>query len=140
MASGVEVRVPFLDHELVLFANSLPDKYKQRGLTSKWILKKAMENTLPKDIIYRPKTGFGAPIRRWMRHELRPLLAEYLSEKNIVNRGLFNPNKIQELITKNDLGLVDGSYTLFSLLCIEIWCRQFIDNSNKLYESKKEFL
>ena len=73
MAAGVETRVPFLDLDLVDFAARIPERLKQRGSVGKWVLKKAMEPFLPMDVIYRPKTGFGAPLRRWMRGELRPL-------------------------------------------------------------------
>ena len=129
MAVGVEVRVPFLDLELVEFASRIPSGLKQRGSTGKWILKKAMEPFLPHDIIYRPKTGFGAPLRHWMRKELRPLLGDLLSVAALKRRGLFDPMAVQRLIVANDAGKVDASYTLLSLLCMEIWCRSFLDRS-----------
>lgn len=127
MAAGVEVRVPFLDLELVEFASRIPADMKQRGSVGKWVLKKAMEPYLPRNVIYRPKTGFGAPLRRWMRVELRELLGDLLSEASLRRRGLFEPIAVQRLIAANDTGKVDASYTLLSLLCIEIWCRRFID-------------
>jgi asparagine synthase (glutamine-hydrolysing) len=125
MAAGVEVRVPFLDLDLVEFAARIPARFKQRGSEGKWVLKKAMEPYLPKDVIYRPKSGFGAPLRRWMRVELRDLLADVLGEKSLRNRGLFDPAAVQRLIKANDEGLIDASYTLLSLMCIELWCRRF---------------
>lgn len=125
MAAGVEVRVPFLDLDLVDFAACIPARFKQRGSESKWVLKKAMKPYLPKDVIYRPKSGFGAPLRRWMRMELRDLLAEVLSEKSLRNRGLFDPASVQRLVKANDEGQIDASYTLLSLMCIELWCRRF---------------
>ena len=128
MASGVEVRVPFLDKDLVEFVFNVPDQYKQRGIEGKWILKKALESYLPNDIIYRPKTGFGVPLRKWMRNELREYVGENLSFESIKNRGLFNPKAVRMLIEDNDKGKIDASYTLFSLLCIEIWCRNYIKN------------
>jgi len=128
MAVGVEVRVPFLDLEMVDFAATIPTRYKQHGREGKWILKKAMESYLPHDVIYRSKTGFGAPLRRWMRYELRELLGDMLSESCIRKRGLFNPIAVQQLISDNDAGRIDASYTLLSLLSIEIWCRRFIDS------------
>jgi len=128
MASGVEVRVPFLDKELVEFAFNIPDEYKQRRTEGKWVLKKALESYLPNDIIYRPKTGFGAPLRRWMRNELRDYLGENLSIESLKNRGLFNPVAVRKLIEDNDKGKIDASYTLFSLLCIVIWCKNYIKN------------
>ena len=127
MAVGVEVRVPFLDLDLVEFAARIPARFKQRGSCGKWVLKKAMEPYLPRDVIYRPKSGFGAPLRSWMRNELRTLLGEVLSPVNLRSRGLFQPNAVLQLIAANDCGKVDASYTLLSLLCIELWCLHFID-------------
>jgi asparagine synthase (glutamine-hydrolysing) len=128
MAVGVEVRVPFLDKELVEFAYNIPDQFKQKGSEGKWILKKALEGHLPQDVIYRPKTGFGAPVRRWMRNELRELLGDTLSFDRLKSRGLFDPAAVWKLIVDNDKGKIDASYTLFSLLCIEIWCRNYVKN------------
>src|SRR6476646_3367415 len=127
MAVGVEARVPFLDVELVEFAARIPVKYKQRGRVGKWVLKKAMEPYLPHDVIYRPKSGFGAPLRQWMRNELRPLMADVLSPESLRRRGLFEPDAVQNLISQNDTGRVDAAYTLLSLMNIEIWCRAYVD-------------
>ena len=127
MAVGVEVRVPFLDLELVDNAARIPVGLKQRGRVGKWVLKKAMEPYLPHDVIYRSKSGFGAPLRQWMRNELRPLLADILSPESLKRRGLFEPNEVQRLISQNDRGEVDAAYTLLSLMSIEIWCRSFVD-------------
>jgi len=128
MATGVEVRVPFLDKELVEFARSIPDHFKHKGKEGKWVLKKALENHLPHDVIYRPKTGFGAPLRKWMQNELRELLSDTLSDERLRNRGLFDPAAVRNLIINNDKGKIDASYTLLSLVCIEIWCRNYIKN------------
>jgi len=132
MAVGVEVRVPFLDLDLVQFAATVPSRFKQCGSDGKWVLKKAMEPYLPREVIYRPKSGFGAPLRRWMRVELRELLGDILGESSLRNRGLFNPVAVQNLIRANDQGKVDASYTLLSLMCIELWCRHFIDHPGAL--------
>ena len=127
MASGLEVRVPFLDQDLIEFAAHIPNKYKQRGREGKWVLKKAMESYLPKDIIYRPQSGFGVPLRRWLKEDLRELLGDLLSVDSLNKRGLFSAQSVQKLISDNDNGKIDASYTLLSLLCIEIWCRAYID-------------
>ncbi len=127
MAVGVEVRVPFLDLELVEHAARIPLALKQRGRIGKWVLKKAMEPYLPHEVIYRPKSGFGAPLRRWMRHELRPLVGDLLSAESLKRRGLFEPAAVQRLIAQNDSGQVDAAYTLLSLLNIELWCRAYVD-------------
>lgn len=127
MAAGVEVRVPFLDLDLVDFASNIPAYYKQRRGEAKWILKKAMEDYLPTSVIYRPKTGFGVPLRSWLQGELRDWLSDLLSTERLLNRGLFNPTAVHSLIDSNNAGKVDASYTLLSLACIEIWCSHFID-------------
>ena len=127
MAVGVEVRTPFLDLDLVEFSCRIPDRLKQKGSVGKWAFKKAMEPFLPKDVIYRPKTGFGAPLRTWMKHDLREMLGDLLSIESINKRGLFSAKGVQQLIIDNDKGKIDASYTLLSLLCIEIWCRAYIN-------------
>lgn len=127
MAVGVEVRVPLLDPDLVRFAVSLPDYWKQRGRVGKWIFKKAMEPYLPADVIYRPKTGFGAPLRSWLRNQLKGQVEELLSERVIKNRGLFDPACVRRLVEMDQQGDIDAGYTIFALICIEKWCRLFID-------------
>ena len=129
MASGVEVRVPFLDRDLVKLAMSLPTEYKQRGRTGKWILKRAMEPLLPHHVIYRPKTGFGAPLRGWLHGELRTMKQDLLSGSALSARGLFDPAAVQRLIADDDAGRVDGSYPIFGLMCIELWCQLFVDSA-----------
>lgn len=128
MAASLEVRVPFLDLDLVDFVSHIPIRYKQSGREGKWVLKKAMEPYLPKSVIYRPKSGFGVPLRRWMKEDLRELLGDLLSVDSLNKRGLFSPKAVQELIYNNDNGKIDASYTLLSILCIEIWCRAYMDN------------
>jgi len=127
MAAGVETRVPFLDLDLVELAARIPVGIKQRGREGKRVLKKAMEPFLPRAVIDRPKSGFGAPLRRWMRRELRPLLGDLLSPHSLRRRGLFEPAAVQRLIAQNDSGRTDAAYTLLSLLGVEIWCRAYVD-------------
>jgi asparagine synthase (glutamine-hydrolysing) len=127
MAAGVEARVPFLDPDLMRFSNEIPMRYKQKGRQGKWVLKKAMEPFLPKEVIYRPKTGFGAPLRRWMSNDLRELAGDLLSDASLARRGIFNVAAVNQLRMANSKGLIDANYSLFSMLCIELWCREFID-------------
>jgi asparagine synthase (glutamine-hydrolysing) len=127
MAHGVEVRVPLIDEELVARAARLPDKYRVRHGVSKWIFKKAMEHYLPQEVCYRRKVGFGAPIRRWVRGDLRQMVDDYLSESALKARGMFSPEKVRKLIDDDRSGRVDASYTIFSLICVEMWSRLFID-------------
>ena len=127
MAAGVEVRVPFLDLDLVEAAARIPDRFKQRGRIGKWVLKQAMEPYLPRDVIYRPKTGFGAPLRRWIREDLREVLDAHLDVTSLRRRGIFDAAAVTRMRADNDAGRRDTTYTLFSILCIEIWCRRFLD-------------
>jgi asparagine synthase (glutamine-hydrolysing) len=127
MAAGVEVRVPLLDLELVELAARIPPSLKQRGRVGKWVLKRAMEGDLPPDVVWRPKSGFGAPLRRWLREELRERVDELLSPTSLRDRGLFDPAAVQRLIALDRAGMVDGAYTIFALMCVELWCRLFVD-------------
>lgn len=127
MAVGVEIRVPLLDLELVQFAARIPARYKQKGREGKAIFKRAMEPYLPSDVIYRPKSGFGVPLRRWLRNELRPMVQDTLNEASLRNRGIFDPSAVQRLIQLDAEGRLDGAYTIFALVCIELWFRQFVD-------------
>lgn len=127
MATGVEVRVPFLDLELIEFSTRLPVDIKMKGNETKYILKKTMEKYLPKNVIYRPKTGFGAPVRRWVLHDLDEMIQEYLSVESIHKRGIFDEQNIRQLIDDNKAGKIDAAYTIFVLLGIESWFRQFVD-------------
>ena len=127
MATGVEVRVPFLDKELVEFSCIIPTHLKLKGVTTKYILKKVMEKYLPHDVIYRPKSGFGAPVREWITKDMDATIQNFLSKENVEKRGVFNHTEIQKLIEANRQGKVDASYTIWALLSIESWMRQFRD-------------
>ena len=127
MAHGVEVRVPFLDKELLEFSCTIPTHLKLKGMTTKYILKKVMEKYLPHEVIYRPKSGFGAPVRQWITQDMDATIQNYLSKENTEKRGLFSHENIQQLIENNKKGKVDASYTIWSLLSIESWMRQFKD-------------
>jgi asparagine synthase (glutamine-hydrolysing) len=132
MAAGVEVRVPLLDLDLVDLAGSLPLHMKQRGRTGKWILKKVMEPYLPLDVIYRPKTGFGVPLRNWLHTILKPLVDDVLSETSVRSRGVFDSEAVQQLRLLDRAGRIDATYTIFSMVCLELWCRQYIDGNYAL--------
>lgn len=125
MATGVEIRVPFLDKELVEFSTKIPVNYKIKGSETKYILKKVMEKYLPNEVIYRPKTGFGAPVRKWITEDLDEMINDRLSEKRIKENGIFNYNSISKLIKNNKEGKIDASYSVWSLLAIDSWINQF---------------
>lgn len=125
MAEGIEVRVPLLDLDLVALAGRLPVAFKQRGRTSKYILKRAMEGILPHDVIYRPKTGFGVPIRSWIKGIYAEQIDAQLSPERLSAAGIFDPTAVRRLIETNRRGDMDLSYVVLSILCIQTWFDQF---------------
>ena len=127
MAVGVEIRVPLLDVEMVEFATRVPARMKQQGRVGKALFKRAMEPYLPREVIYRPKMGFGAPLRRWLRRELRSTVDDTLEAAAVRRRGFFDPGAVKRLIEADRVGTIDGSYTIFALMCFELWCRRFVD-------------
>ncbi len=82
---------------------------------------------MPNEIIYRPKTGFGLPLRSWIKNELEDYIRELLSRENIENRGIFDYIEIEKLINQNKEGIMDASYTILTLICLELWFREYLD-------------
>jgi asparagine synthase (glutamine-hydrolysing) len=121
MAVSLEVRTPFLDAEFSEYVNDLPGHLKLHGLTRKYILKKAMERKLPKEIIYRKKKGFGIPLTQWLRNELRPVLENTLSEERIKKEGMFNFSYINQLMQEHFIGKKDNRKQLWTLLMFHKW-------------------
>jgi len=128
MASSMEVRVPLLDHDLIELTARIPARLKLNGLTRKYILKKAAEAWLPREIIHRKKAGFSAPIRAWLVRDLRDVVEDLLSESNVRARGYFEHNAVRRLIDDNMSGRQDNSLKLFQLMTLELWHRAFIDS------------
>jgi asparagine synthase (glutamine-hydrolysing) len=127
MAATLEVRVPFLNYELVELAARMPPRLKLRGLRRKYILKRAAEQLLPREIVWRKKAGFGAPVRAWLRGPLRPLVDELLSEEVVKRRGLFRPEEVRRVVEANLSGREDFNLQVLQLLTLEMWHREFID-------------
>ncbi len=125
MAHGIEVRVPFLDLELVKFSTTIPPELKMNGTETKYLLKKVAERYLPKEVIYRSKSGFGAPVRDWITKDLSELIENYLSKENIDKRAIFKQEEVSRLITENKASIIDASYSIWSLLAMESWFKQF---------------
>jgi asparagine synthase (glutamine-hydrolysing) len=129
MAASVEVRVPLLDDELVALAARIPSDLKLKGWRRKYIFKRSQEAVLPRDVIWRPKAGFGAPLRSWLVGDLAPLADELLSERTLADRGIVNPRAVTQMRQANNAGIADNSLHLYALMTFELWCRTFIDRS-----------
>jgi asparagine synthase (glutamine-hydrolysing) len=127
MATSLECRVPFLDHELVELAARIPEQMKIRGRRLKHVMKTALADVLPAAILNRKKRGFGTPMGAWLKDDLAGLLQKLLSPAAIQNRGLFHYPTVQELIRLHDANRIDGSDPLLALLNLEIWCRIYLD-------------
>jgi len=127
MAANLEVRVPFLNVEMLKLAARMPPDLKLRGLKRKYILKRAAEKLLPREVVWRKKAGFGAPIRSWLRGPLLPMVDDLLSEQAVGQRGLFQPQEVRRIIEANLSGREDYNLQVFQLLNLELWHRQFID-------------
>jgi asparagine synthase (glutamine-hydrolysing) len=127
MAASVEVRVPFIDREIVQMALQTAGSLKYKDGQQKYILKKMAEKYLPSDIIYRPKASFGAPIRSWISHDLKDLIDQLLSETQVRKRGLFNYSYIRRLIDEDRKGIADHAYRLYQLVTLELWLKEYID-------------
>jgi asparagine synthase (glutamine-hydrolysing) len=124
MAHSLEARSPFLDHVLMEFAASLPARQKLRGTRGKRILKRALRGTLPDEILDRPKMGFGVPLDRWFRHELRDLPAERLLDPAALERGYLRREEIERLIAEHQDGRADHSSRIWALLQLDGWHRE----------------
>lgn len=121
MACSLELRTPFLDHRLIEFAAGLPAGVKMRGFALKSLLKKAVAPWLPRRIVYRQKRGFSVPVAHWLRHELRPLVNEMLSDSRLKAEGIFNPACVRNMVEDHQRGKRDYRKPLWALLCFELW-------------------
>src|SRR5215813_1652126 len=127
MATSIESRVPFLDHKLVEFTCSLPERLKLRGATTKYILRESMKSVLPESILTRPKMGFPVPIGAWFRGVYRSIIDEYVLSDRALNRGIFAPEFVKNLVARHQTGGEDHAERLWALVNFEIWQRQFFD-------------
>src|SRR5437773_1233645 len=129
MAFGVEVRVPYIDNEIVDFMAAVPPSMKMRRTVRKYLLKQALRGLVPDHILNRKKAGFGAPIRTWIVSDLKEMIDDLLCEANIRRRGFFDPAYVQRLIRENGEGFHDHNYLIYGLLSFELWCRVYLDRA-----------
>jgi len=121
MANSLEVRVPLLDHKVVEYMAGLPSKYKVRGVTLKWLLKKSLREVLPDNILDRPKAGFHMPVAQWINGDLREMLGDYLSPTRLKKAGYFDAKFVQELLDDHRAKRADFSREIWGLLMFEVW-------------------
>jgi asparagine synthase (glutamine-hydrolysing) len=128
MANSLEGRSPLLDHTLMEFCASLPSHLKLRGRVKKYIFKRAVRDLLPREIIDRPKMGFGVPLDHWFRRELRDMAYDLLTGPRARARGYFRPQTVERLLGEHVHGARRWHYQLWNLLMLELWHRMFIDD------------
>jgi asparagine synthase (glutamine-hydrolysing) len=125
MAHSLEVRPPFLDHRILEFAATLPEHLKIKGRTQKYLLRRLMEDRIPKRVIRRSKEGFDIPAHRWLRRELRPLMMDTLSPEAMRQAGLFPPEAIEQVISNHMERKVNAGYHLWGLMTLFLWLKKW---------------
>jgi asparagine synthase (glutamine-hydrolysing) len=121
MATSIESRVPFLDHTFVEFAMHIPDRLKIRGGEQKYILKKAVEDLLPREIIYRKKMGFPTPIRQWLRDPRADPLYSAIQDRQGFLASLLNLDEVDGLIARHRAGVEDATDRIWRLINLQVW-------------------
>jgi asparagine synthase (glutamine-hydrolysing) len=127
MAHGLETRSPLLDHVLLEWAARIPAEVKMKGGTAKALFKAAMAPYLPREILRRKKMGFGVPLERWFRHELRELAYDTLLDRRACARGIMRPDYVRRLLEEHTAGTRNHHNRLWALLMLELWFRAWID-------------
>ena len=126
MAVSLETRAPFLDPRVGQFAASIPVDYKLRGRKGKFILKHAVKDLLPREILSRPKKGFGIPIAEWLKGRLNPLLHDMLAPHKLNQQGIFNAERVQRLIREHESNAASHHKELWTLLVFQLWYDNFL--------------
>jgi asparagine synthase (glutamine-hydrolysing) len=129
MANSIEARSPFLDHHLMEWAAGLPADLKIRSGTTKYLLKRAVAEWLPPELVNRPKMGFGVPLAAWLRTELRDLSWDLLTDRTARSRGFFRPETVVQLLRQHGEG-ADHSPRIWALIQFELWHRIFVDGAH----------
>jgi len=125
MAASIESRVPFLDHELAGFVSKLPDRYRVKGLKTKWVLREAGKSLIPAQILNRPKVGFRVPVNRWFQGPMKEYLRGHLQGAESKTRGYYDPQVLDRVVGDHVDGRHNHEKLLWALLNLEIWHRQY---------------
>jgi len=126
MAASIEARMPFMDHHLIAMASNLADRDRIRGMTGKWILRRAVESMIPKHIIDRPKVGFRVPVNEWFRYGMKDYLCDHLLATDGLSAHYFQREAVEEIIHAHTSGRHNHEKLLWSLLNLELWYRQYM--------------
>ena len=129
MATSLETRAPFLDVKLMELAYSIPSKFKIRHGDRKYILKQALRDVLPAEIIRRPKEGFSIPMKNWLKEELSPVMHDLLAPERVRRRGWFSPVTVTQLMERHLSGRDNNAHVLFSLMVLERWAESALDQT-----------
>ena len=127
MANSLEARSPFLDHKLIEFAASLPENLKMHRFETKSLLKKVAARLVPKDVVYRRKMGFGVPIGKWFRGNMKDFVRSVLLSERSLKRGIVKPEMLERLVKEHTNAERDHAFQLWTLLMLELWFQRFID-------------
>ena len=125
----MEARVPYLDHRVVEAVMRMPPSWKLRAVADKRVLRRAAADVLPPNIAGRRKTGFAVPVGQWAGNEMRELVMELLAPSAVRRRGLLRPEAVSRLIARRSYGMFQRRQ-LWTLICLELWCREFMDTPN----------
>jgi asparagine synthase (glutamine-hydrolysing) len=136
MANSLEARSPFLDHKLIEFAASLPAGMKMNGYQTKSLLKKVAARLVPKEVVYRRKMGFGVPVGKWFRGEMKDFVREILLSQKALERGIIRPEVIERYVNEHTEGRRDHSFQLWAFLMLELWFQRCIDERTISQNSK----
>ncbi|OGS22588.1 MAG: asparagine synthase (glutamine-hydrolyzing) [Elusimicrobia bacterium RIFOXYA2_FULL_39_19] len=128
MANSLETRSPLLDHKLIEFTATLPSNWKLHNFTSKYIFKETFKDLLPEQIQKRGKQGFGIPVGKWFKHDLKDYARQVLLDSKSLNRGYFDKKEVSNLLEDHISGKSDHGYRIWALLMLELWHKVYIDN------------
>jgi asparagine synthase (glutamine-hydrolysing) len=127
MANSLEARSPFLDHHVIEFAATLPENLKMQRFETKSLLKKVAARLVPREVVYRRKMGFGVPVGKWFRGEMKDFVRDSLLSETALKRGIVKPEMIRKYVEEHIAGSRDHAFQIWTLLMLELWFQRFID-------------
>jgi asparagine synthase (glutamine-hydrolysing) len=125
MAASLEARMPFMDHELVALVSSMPDEYRIKGSSTKWILREAMTHILSKQILNRPKVGFRVPVNEWFQGPMKEYLYDHLTGSSAITAAYYNKNRLEQVLSEHISGRQNHEKLLWAMLNLEIWHKEY---------------